>query len=369
MIFSPQEQYQQDLLAPDFLPDATQAAAMANLEVIYHQLCAEITSRQRWHKLFRKAKTIQGLYMYGGVGTGKSYLMNTFFHCLPFPQKMRLHFHEFMQQVHADLTALQGEKNPIALIAKQWAKKTCVLCFDEFFVKDIADAMVLGNLLTALFAQGVCLIATSNVQPQNLYHNGLQRERFMPAIKVILQSVNVITVDSDIDYRQQYHEPAGVYFTPLDVTAEQAMMQTFHFYTGEDVGHHDALQINKREFETIRASEKVAWFHFSQLCQMPRGPEDYLAIAERFPVILLSAVPQFKGRKVDAAVRFINLIDVLYDQHILLIVSAASQIAQLYTTGKWAFEFERTQSRLTEMGGEEYRQACVNKWGLNNVES
>ena len=358
MSLTPEQQYQHDLQDPSFHDDPDQAEAIRALQSLYQQLTCQAESLNSWQKLFKKRKVIKGLYLWGGVGTGKSYLMNTFYNCLSFPQKKRLHFHEFMRQVHHDLKQLQGQKNPLDSIAKNWAKQCYVLCFDEFYVKDIADAMLLGNLLTALFAQGVCLVATSNRQPDDLYERGLQRQRFLPAIKILLRHVKVLKVDNEIDYRLQRIKPADVYFTPLNEQAEQNMLQSFHYYAGNNRQSGQDIIVNNRVIPSLCVAEKIVWFDFAALCEQPLGSEDYLQLAEKFPMIMLSHVPAFKGNAHDSAVRFINLIDVLYDRHILLIVSAQTSIAKLYQDQQWAFEFERTKSRLLEMSSEHYMDEC-----------
>lgn len=360
MRLSPSQQYQADLADPSFHSDPCQAEAMTKLDDIYRKLCLQQQKKQRWLLGSGKNKAVKGLYMWGGVGTGKSYLMNTFFNCLPFENKLRLHFHEFMRQVHHELTEIQGTKNPLQVLAKRWAKKTAVLCFDEFFVKDIADAMILGNLFSALFERGLCLVTTSNRIPSELYKNGLQRDRFLPAIEIIKQHVDVLHVDNNIDYRLEKIKPADVYFTPLTEQATQQLMQAFHYYAGNDVTPEHMLMINKRDIIATRCSDTVAWFEFSTLCEQPLGSEDYLALAEKFAVIIIANIPKFNHYKNDAAVRFINLIDVLYDKHTLLIVSAASPSKTLYQGDKWAFEFQRTESRLMEMQSEAYIDDCDN---------
>ena len=355
MNISPLAQYQHDLTDPDFYTDPSQAAAIIELDKIYQQLSKQAQQQNGVWKLFYKHKLVKGCYLWGDVGTGKSYLMNTFFHCLPFKQKVRLHFHEFMHCIHAELKALQGEKNPLQLIAKRWVKQKFVLCFDEFFVKDIADAMLLGNILKYFFAEGICLVATSNVIPEDLYKNGLQRQRFLPAIKILQQHVQVLHVDNSIDYRLQHIQPAGVYFSPLEQQAEQQMMHSFHYYAADDdVAGHDSLLINQRQLQPIRRAEKVVWFDFPMLCETARSSDDYLQIAHQFPVVMLSNVPVISASKPDVLVRFINLIDVLYDRHILLIMSVATDIESLYKGDKWRFEFKRTCSRLQEMQSEQY---------------
>ena len=361
MSLTPELQYQHDLQDPGFHDDAYQAEAICALQELYKKLMQQAKRQTGIQKLFNKRKVIKGLYLWGGVGTGKSYLMNTFYNCLTFSQKKRLHFHEFMRQVHHDLTQFQGEKNPLDIIAKNWAKQCYVLCFDEFYVKDIADAMLLGNLLTALFKQGVCLVATSNREPNDLYERGLQRQRFLPAIKILIRHVKILKVDNDVDYRLQSIKPADVYFTPLNEHAKQQMLQSFHYYADNNMHSDRAISINQRNIPSVRVAKQIVWFHFSALCEQALGSEDYLQLAETFPIIMVSDIPAFKGNKHDSAVRFINLIDVLYDKHTLLIVSAQTSIQAIYHDQQWAFEFERTKSRLLEMSSEEYINECQQK--------
>ncbi len=358
MSLSLKEQYKQDLLAPDFVADTMQEHAIDYLDNLQQQLIAFTEKQTSWRKRLSKRKMILGLYMWGGLGTGKSYLMNTFFHSLPFEQKIRLHFHEFMHKVYEQLKEVQGKKDPLKLIAKQWASQAYVICFDEFFVKDIGDAMLLGNLLTALFEQGVCLVATSNVEPSNLYKNGLQRSRFLPAIKALIQHVTVLKVDSDIDYRVQHVKLADVFFSPADEYAQQMMMQSFHYYAREDMASQEPILVNKRRLETIRHDPGAIWFDFSQLCETARSSDDYLQIAQQYPIILLSNVPQMGDRQNNALVRFLNLIDILYDQHVMLVMSLAESIDQLYQGEGRALEFKRTISRLQEMQSQQYLDEC-----------
>ena len=364
MKISPCRQYQQDLTEPDFHPDPSQAAAIKILEQIYQALCKQAIQQQRWRSLLTRRKLIRGAYLWGNVGTGKSYLLQTFFHALPFKEKKRLHFHEFMRSIHAELKALQGAKNPLQIIAKRWAKQIFVLCFDEFFVQDIGDAMLLGNLLQYFFAAGVCVVATTNSRPVDLYQHGLQRERFLPAIKLIQQHMQVIHVDNHIDYRLQCIKPAGVYFTPLNQHAARQMMHSFNYYAGSAVVCHDALRINGRLLQPIRYALKVVWFDFNTLCATARSSNDYLQIVARFSVMMLSNVPVITANSDDIIVRFINLIDVLYDQQVRLIMSAAAPIEQLYTGVKSAFAFKRTCSRLQEMQGEGYITNCLRSCDL-----
>jgi cell division protein ZapE len=334
---TPWQQYQRDLASGNILPDPAQAQCMQALDKLYECLLREAVRRQGIAQLIRKPKTVKGCYLWGDVGTGKSYLLNTFFHSLPFPQKKRIHFHAFMQQVHEQLRNLQGQTDPLKKLAKRWAKETYVLCLDEFLVKDIADAMILANLLQAFFATGVCLVTTANIPPQNLYQDGLQRERFLPAIKLLQQHVMVLEVDNNVDYRRS--ETPSPYLLPQAVEGKL----------------EQKLIINDRTIECVSYSKDTVWFRFADLCATRKGTVDYLAIAKQFNTVILSDIPVLTGQPADAVLRFINLIDVLYDAHTQVIISADVPIDELYTDGKLRFEFKRTASRLTEMHTQEYR--------------
>jgi cell division protein ZapE len=337
---TPWLQYQRDLASGTILPDSTQLQAMQALDRLAQQLLRETIRRRGMTKLLRKPQAIKGCYLWGNVGTGKSYLVNTFFASLPFSQKKRLHFHEFMQQVHEQLKLLQGQTEPLKKLAKQWAKEIYVLCLDEFLVKDIADAMILANLLQALFAAGVCLVTTANIPPQNLYQDGLQRERFLPAIKLLQEHVLVLEVDNNIDYRrvgQGEFECRGTLHVPNPATRSVP------------------LQINNRVINCIEYNDTTVWFQFAALCATRTGTVDYLAIAEQFKTIIISDIPVLTTQNTDVVLRFINLVDVLYDMNRHLIIAAAAPIDELYTGEKLAFQFKRTASRLVEMQTQEYR--------------
>lgn len=357
MTVSPSAQYRQDLIHPDFHSDPSQAATIDILEQIYHALCQQARQQRCWPKVISKRKLIRGAYLWGNVGTGKSYLLNTFFRCLPVKEKRRLHFHEFMRCIHAELKTLPGQKNPLQIIANRWARQILILCFDEFLVADIADAMLLGHLLQYFFAAGICIVATANQKPDDLYQYGLQRERFLPAITLIRQHMQVVHVDNNIDYRLQHGRSAEVYFAPLNQHAAQQMRQRFHYYAGNDSVRYNALEVNGRPLQPLQHTAKVVWFDFNTLCNTPRSSNDYLQIADRFPTVMLSDVPVLATNRHDSVVRFINLIDVLYDRHRLLIISAAAPIEQLYTGIKSAFAFKRACSRLQEMQSEAYKNA------------
>jgi cell division protein ZapE len=343
---SPQLQYQHDLSEREFVADPTQAAAIAVLDELYQQLVK--LSRKKWRKVLPLKHTLKGCYLWGSVGTGKSYLMNTFFQTLPFKNKLRLHFHEFMRRVHHDLNNLKGQADPLKIVAKKWSENR-VLCFDEFFVTNIADAMLLQNLLSALFAQGVVLVATSNVPPADLYRNGLQRERFMPCIELLQERLTVLSVDNQQDYRRLHLKPAQVYFTPDNATARGQMNDAFEYYAKAELVSDEPRVFNDREFAVIRHASSVIWFDFAELCVKARGTEDYLAIAETYPIVMVSHIPVIPENDRNTIVRFIHLIDVLYDKGNIFIASGAAPVEELYTGTSLAFEFRRTKSRLLEM--------------------
>lgn len=351
---TPLERYQQDLQKPDFLADASQAAAVQELEKIYQNLILQKNNlNSKLCSLFGfKQQPVKGLYLWGSVGVGKTYLMDLFFDALPFTEKLRLHFHQFMQRVHEDLKKLQGVENPLLNIADELRQQARVICFDEFMVSDITDAMLLGGLFEALFQRGICLIATSNVIPDDLYKNGLQRSRFLPAIKLIKQYTQVFELQGNMDYRLRNLEQIGVYYSPLNDDARKKMQAAFNWLSMGQVTINPTLMIQQRPITAIQTSQTSAWFDFKELCEGPRSHFDYLEIAQQFQTVLLSNVPQFSMNASDSLYRFIHLVDVLYDAHIRLIISAAVPILELYT-GDF-FEFMRTRSRLQEMQSREY---------------
>lgn len=295
-----------------------------------------------------------GLYLWGGVGRGKTYLMDTFFECLSFEHKMRVHFHRFMQRVHAELKALEGEKNPLALVADGLANDAGVLCFDEFFVSDIADAMILGGLMEALFERGVTLVATSNIPPQRLYENGLQRQRFLPVIALLEKYTLVVNVDAGIDYRLRTLQRAELYHFPLDASADESLRRSFQALSPGPAKHWERLQINGRYMTCRCLADDVAWFDFAELCDGPRSQNDYIELARVFHAVLVSGVPLFAPGMDDLARRFINLVDEFYDRNVKLVISAAGPLSALYAGGRLEFEFQRTSSRLQEMQSREY---------------
>lgn len=301
-----------------------------------------------------EVRLVKGLYFWGGVGRGKTYLMDLFFESLPFETKRRMHFHRFMRHVHRELRDLQGEPNPLRTVARRFASGSRILCFDEFFVSDITDAMILANLLDALFAEGVTLVATSNVEPAKLYDNGLQRRKFLPAIELLEKHTTILNVDGGVDYRLRLLEAAEIYHTPLDGEADESLARSFASIS-PDVGEEDLeLEIEGRPIKSRLCGDGVAWFEFRELCEGPRSQNDYIELAMIYQTVLISNVPAFTIKKEDAARRFISLVDEFYDHNVKLILSAESPILELYQGEKLRFEFQRTESRLQEMQSREY---------------
>ena len=357
---TPWQRYQADLKQDNFLHDAAQENAVSLLERLYQRLLA-VPAEPRgglrgWVGRLRNepAEPVIGLYLWGGVGRGKTYLMDTFFDCLPFERKLLVHFHRFMQRVHAGLGRLEGEKNPLDLVAEGLAEEARVLCFDEFFVTDIADAMILGELMKALFSRGVTLVATSNIEPEQLYKNGLQRQRFLPAIDMINRHTQVVNVDAGVDYRLRALQQAQLYHYPLDKMAEKSLRESFDRLAPDRGMHWERLEVNKRYLTTRCLAKDAVWFEFAELCDGPRSQNDYIELAKVFHTVLISGVPEFDADKDDQARRFISLVDEFYDRNVKLVLAAATPLLALYAGGKLEFEFQRTISRLQEMQSFEY---------------
>ncbi|GLS04325.1 cell division protein ZapE [Chitiniphilus shinanonensis] len=340
---------------PGFIFDAAQAQAIDRLEALWQAL---VEFKRKRNRLFGKSLLPQpdlprGLYFWGGVGRGKSFLMDAFYAGLPYRRKRRLHFHHFMQEVHAELKKQQGADDPLARLAEKWARAVRVLCFDEFHVSDIADAMILRRLLEQLFARGVVMVATSNYAPDNLYPNGLQRANFLPAIELIKTQMDVLNVDGGQDYRMRTLSRARTYLTPADAASEAELDTLFSaISTGHDLGN--TLTIEGRRVAARRHAPGVVWFDFATLCGDGRAQADYLHLAREYHTVLLSGIPRLGPASANAARRFTWLVDVFYDHRVKLIISAETDAAALYTEGVQASEFFRTASRLTEMQSQEY---------------
>jgi cell division protein ZapE len=372
---TPMTRYRADLERHGFQPDAAQEQAVTHLQRLYDELVATPPSRvvppRRGGGLKSRVAgllgrrdretppepalpAIHGLYFWGGVGRGKTYLMDTFFETLPFPEKMRTHFHRFMQRVHNELEHYKGERNPLTLIAAKFAAEARVICFDEFFVKDITDAMILANLLESLFAHGVVLVATSNIVPGELYKDGLQRARFLPAIDLLERHCEVVNVDSGIDYRLRALERAEIFHAPLDDEAEAELARSFREIAGHAGEEGAPIEINHRVLHTRRLHDDVVWFEFTELCDGPRSQNDYIELAREFHSVLVSNVTRMSGATDDQARRFINMVDEFYDRGVKLLMSAEVPAEQLYRDGRLEFEFQRTLSRLQEMQSHDY---------------
>ena len=346
--------YQAQLAERGYHSDAAQLRAVDSLERCEREW-AEYKARRSnaLTKLLNRAPIPRGVYMHGGVGRGKSFLMDCFFQAVPLKRKTRLHFHEFMREVHRELQELKGVVDPLDELGRRIARRFRLICFDEFHVADVTDAMILHRLLAALFANRVSIVITSNFHPDALYPNGLHRDRILPAIELLKQHLEVIDVDGGTDYRQITLQQLALYQCPLGTEADRAMQQAFD-RLAEARDDDAAMQIEHRTLHALRRAGGVVWFDFRTLCGGPRSQNDYLEIAARFHTVLLSGVPQMSPRLASEARRFTWLVDVLYDRRVKLILSAEVQPDLLYTDGPMAHEFPRTVSRLREMQSAEF---------------
>lgn len=358
---TPKKRYQLDVQEAGFVHDPAQEAAIDALTELHAQLVqtppAPIAKKGPVSRLLRKRSApaaVPGLYLWGGVGRGKTYLMDLFYECLPPEQRRRLHFHRFMKAAHARLRTLRDQKDPLNVLAKEWASEARVLCFDEFFVSDIADAMILSGLLHGLIEKGVTLVATSNVPPADLYADGLQRERFLPAIALLEEHTQVLNVDGGVDYRLRLLSRAPVYYAPANAAADQQLAQTFESLSPERERAEPELEINGREIKARGVGDGVLYASFNALCQSPRSADDYIELAKQFHTVLLANVPIMDHDCDDAARRFIALVDEFYDRSVKLIISAAAEVDLLYRGYRLDFEFRRTLSRLQEMQSHDY---------------
>ncbi len=358
-VMPPSKIYADGVRAGRWQHDPGQQPALAKLDRLHAALLAR--ARRGWlARWFADREPVRGLYLWGGVGRGKTFLVDLFFDGLtgdgrPIAGKRRVHFHRFMGEVHARLKALGGQDDRLAEVARELAGELRVLVLDEFFVSDIGDAMILGRLLERLFAHGVTLVTTSNIEPSGLYRDGLQRARFEPAIALIERHCAIVRLDGPHDYRLRQLTRAGIYFTPADGAADARLRDTYECLTADL--HHEAgdrLRVNDREIPTVDHCDGVAWFTFATLCEGLRAVADYVEIARDFHTVLLAGVPAFDGGSDDPARRFVHLVDELYDRHVNLVLSAAAAPMSLYRGARLAREFERTASRLIEMQSAEY---------------
>ncbi|MEK7991551.1 MAG: cell division protein ZapE [Thiotrichaceae bacterium] len=361
---TPQEIYQAALATGDFCKDAAQAEAVDYTQRLYEDLLntlhePKIQMSDLWMTLWNrknnsKQQTIKGLYLWGGVGRGKTYLVDNFYYTLPFKNKLRLHFHRFMQQVHEELKQLKDIQNPLVTVAQRFSERTKVLCLDEFHVLDITDAMLLGGLLQELFKQGVTLVTTSNMHPDDLYKGGLQRDRFLPAIDLLKNTTYVINVDNGVDYRLRVLEQAEIYHSPLDMAADFNMRRSFAEIAPDKPVIGDSINLYGRDIPTIQMADGVIWFDFHALCDVPRGTPDYIDIATYYHTVFVSGVPSMGDAENDIALRFVNLVDEFYDRSVKLIIAAAQPADLLYTGKRLEFQYQRTLSRLQEMQSHDY---------------
>ena len=347
--------YDLELAKRGYVSDPAQLHAIDALERCATQWAAFKEQRSNaFKKLINRSDIPRGVYMHGGVGRGKSFLMDCFFGAVPLRRKARLHFHEFMREVHRELQELQGTANPLEELGKRMARRYRLICFDEFHVADITDAMILYRLLTALFDNGVGFVTTSNFHPDVLYPNGLHRDRILPAIELLKSHLEVINVDNGTDYRGRTLAQAQIYHTPLGPSADAAMDETFGRLASSSQDENPVLFIESRQIHARRKAGGVVWFDFKVLCGGPRSQNDYLEIATQFHTVLLSDVPHMPVRMASEARRFTWLVDVLYDRRVKLSLSAAVPAEALYTEGPLVHEFPRTVSRLNEMQSKEF---------------
>jgi len=365
---SPLALYEQALEKGEYQPDEVQRAAMTQLNGIWQALSTPRSApAQSSGGLFGKLNQLlggkskavpqppaRGLYMWGGVGRGKTWLMDMFFQSIPGERKQRLHFHRFMLRVHEELTELQGKSDPLQIVADRFKAETDLLCFDEFFVSDITDAMLLGTLMEALFSRGITLVATSNIPPDDLYRNGLQRARFLPAIEMIKQHCEIMNVDAGIDYRLRTLTSAHLWMTPLGESTAKEMERMFVALAGKPREAHESLEINHRQLSTLGMAEGVLAMDFLTLCGEGRSQHDYIELSRRFHSVLLYNVPVMIYKTEDQARRFLALVDEFYERHVKLVVSAETSLYEIYQGSRLKFEYQRCVSRLQEMQSEEY---------------
>ncbi|MGA9420731.1 MAG: cell division protein ZapE [Rhodanobacteraceae bacterium] len=351
----PSDRYRAGVADGCWQSDPAQLGALLPIDRVWQELAAAVR-RGSWRRFWRRRPRAapRGVYLWGEVGRGKTILLDLLFESLPRSIARRVHFHRFMRAIHSELAALGERSDPLAVIGARIAGETRLLCLDEFFVSDIGDAMILGNLLRALFAGGVTLVTTSNTPPDQLYREGLQRDRFLPAIALIEAACEVVELQSPHDWRLRALKRAPVYQTPPGADAECVMADIFGRVAAGPVKRDFALEFNDRMIAVKREGEGAIWFEFDALCEGPRAVADYIEIARDYHTVLVSNVPRFTAQTEDAARRFVELVDEFYDRAVNLVLSAAVPVVELYEGQRLSGEFARTQSRLIEMRSEEY---------------
>lgn len=351
------EYYAQALAERGFQPDAAQKAAVDRLQRYYDEWINFKKARSsRLKKLFKRPAVPRGVYLWGGVGRGKSFIMDAFYLTVPVKRKTRLHFHEFMRGVHAELKQVRGQQDPLDEVASRIAKRYRLICFDEFHVSDVADAMILHKLLEGLFERGTSFIMTSNYEPDALYPDGLHRDRILPAIALIKARMDILNVDTGVDYRRRALEQVRAYLTPLSEETTAELRADFK-HLADTAEMEPVLEIENRQLKAVALAGNVVWFTFATLCGTARSQNDYLELANRFQTVILSDVPRMTQRQASEARRFTWLIDVFYDHKVKLIISAECPPEELYTQGPMSNEFHRTVSRIVEMQSREYLES------------
>ena len=351
------EYYRQALAQRGYTPDAAQEAAIERLQVFHDEWINFKKARSsRLKKLFRRPPVPRGVYLWGGVGRGKSFIMDAFYLTVPIKRKTRLHFHEFMRGVHAQLKEVRGQEDPLDEVARRIAKRYRLICFDEFHVSDVADAMILYKLLLGLFEHGTSFVMTSNYVPSALYPDGLHRDRILPAIRLIEERMDILNVDTGVDYRRRSLEQVRLYLSPLSEETTAELQANFE-RLADTAPVEPVLEVENRQLRAIALAGSIVWFDFATLCGTPRSQNDYLELAGRFHTVILSDVPRMTSRQASEARRFTWLIDVFYDHKVKLIMSAECAPEELYTDGPMSNEFHRTVSRIVEMQSREYLES------------
>lgn len=360
---TPLQAYKADLLREGFSNDPSQCHAVEHTQRLFDDLAVQLETEPVQANFIKRIfsidhpkniKPVKGLYFWGGVGRGKTYLVDNFYNCLPFNEKIRIHFHSFMQLVHVELRTLKEVQDPLSVVADRFSNKARIICFDEFHVSDITDAMLLGKLFDNLFKRGVCLVATSNEHPDQLYSGGLQRDRFLPAIDLIKENTEIVEVDSGIDYRFRLLEKAEIYHSPLDRFANKSLLSSFKGLASNEGLKGKPIDILGRKIKTVRIADGLVWFDFYEICGGPRSAADYIEIARIYQTVFISDIPFMDSLKDDQAKRFMTIIDEFYDRNVKVIISAAALPEELYSGTRLAKSFQRTVSRLNEMGSTQY---------------
>lgn len=357
-IQSPAERYAKAISSGQFMADDAQAEAVHELNRVWEELISRYKASKKAFRRFRRQTAPQGVYMWGGVGRGKTWLMDQFYESIPFRRKTRMHFHHFMQYVHKELNKNSGQQNPLDIVAEQIYKEAVVICFDEFFVSNVTDAMILSDLFQKLFTRGITLVATSNIAPDGLYKNGIHRDRFIPTIEMVKKHCRVLNVDAGVDYRLRVLKQAQLFKSPLTHEHKLWMAQRFAALTQSQKVSDEPIIINGRNVDTLGHTEDVLWCEFSELCMKPRSPADFIQISNIYNTVLVSNVPNLNDVLSEGTRRFIYLVDEFYDRGVKLLLTSEAGIIDLYSGEKLAFEIERTRSRLLEMQSDEYLQSA-----------